>query len=212
MTGTTVRRWVTKRRLSSLASFRTWQLHRYHEAIHPVQSVGLSVVVNRVRTDATNAKIWQKRKLSVLELQSAFTVRPIMPTEPWPGTQELFETRKVLAPLKAVGDSTGRGCLGILDKQMENIRAIGWPRPADAQLAIEGDCWIDRPLPLPPPPPPLPPPLPPPAEPPAPALADAEVEADGAVPDAADDFNEAPHAAVEAPLSRGAPTRSSRRT
>ncbi len=73
-------------------------------------------------SDATNSAIWQKRKLSTLELSVAFLTDPHSCVWSW-------EEAKGLADLLPVEDSTGRGTLAMIVKHMcslacENILDI----------------------------------------------------------------------------------------
>ena len=85
-------------------------------------------VIHHVRSDATNANVWQHSKLHCCEISSHYLEVPAEMRAEAVGADVLqhVESRRQLADLQVVLDSSGRGCLAMLGKQMENLGVPQW--------------------------------------------------------------------------------------
>jgi hypothetical protein len=120
-----------------MAAFRTWRTNSYErirsESLH---RGGLRLVINRIRTDATNAAIWNQKKINVLESRVTFS-KPIYDGDAFESLDQISETRQILAPLQVMGGGTGLHMLSVLDKQTAIAHASAtWEETLDAKLQI----------------------------------------------------------------------------
>ena len=102
--GTTVRRWEVRLRACMLARFRDW-LRTQDEAcrepaIHLRQS--LRIRFRQVRGDATNALVWMKCKLNVVQLHCAFVSDMVFKTTPWDTIVGNLQDGQILADLATI--------------------------------------------------------------------------------------------------------------
>ena len=90
-----------------------------------------NIVLHAVRGDATNASIWQRRKLHALEVESAF-----LDSCEADGTS-VFTSIKRVADIQAVTDATGFGAVAMIAKQLASLGCPSISEVADTP-ALKG--------------------------------------------------------------------------
>ena len=127
--GKTVRRWTQKLRACQLTLFVRWTNAHYERIRADAQRFGasLQLILHRIRSDATNAAVWQNQKLLVTELLSTYSTSPIFPSDTWhdhaPG-----DSRKIITPIQVQHSGTSLGLVGVVEKQ---LHAVGDTRPGE---------------------------------------------------------------------------------
>lgn len=118
-----------KLRASRVASFRCFQKEGYANSCgRSLFPGGLRVITQRLRTDATNSRVFKEKKLNVLDLQTEFTSRPIFLSDTWGGLRCLGEQRRCLGQLQICNSSgDANHMLGMVDKQILSLHGAGWP-------------------------------------------------------------------------------------
>ena len=128
----TVRRWELRLRAAQIHSFRCWVRRKYEALFNPFCKGGLRIVFNRIRGDATNALVWRKTKLHVLELMLVFVHIAVTDDTPWNMIQEAIDddcNRKIICDIHVVqATGTGYGMLGMIEAHLDSV---GCPRFVD---------------------------------------------------------------------------------
>ena len=122
-------------RATTIQSFRCWQVgmdNDLREAPAPWIPRGLKLRVRRIRADATNANIFHKSKLHVVELRCVYLTEPISKNaESWEHFAGKLEQRTIICNLARVrGTNTGLGVVGMLEKQMNSVGVQSWAATA----------------------------------------------------------------------------------
>ncbi len=86
-----IRRMEQRFRAASLWSFRCWNRHQHAKQLSSCIGGGLNIACYSIRSDGTNAAIWQRQKLVVTQVTCSFT-GPVFSSERF-NTEDLCEFR-----------------------------------------------------------------------------------------------------------------------
>ena len=122
---TTLTHWEQKLRNACILYYQVWHRDRLREAsIKPANAAGLGIRMCSIRADATNANIWNKCKLHVVENFTGFCRTRIRNSDH--GCHfECWDHRIILADMAIARTSTWQGMLGLLEKQLESLGSYG---------------------------------------------------------------------------------------
>ena len=134
----TVTHWEVKIRAALLSSFKKFheemqsRLADMHDSAdsreHYIGCLTLSLKV--LRSDATKAQVWQKSQIMSTEHSSGYILDPIGPDSSFDQVFQQLHWRRDLAELQVVGGCSGLQAHGIFKKQLQNMGAEMWYKPA----------------------------------------------------------------------------------
>jgi len=137
-----------KLRACHVASYRTWCKTRYEDLDRLQDSGGLAIVVHRIRSDATNASVWQRCKLNVVEVMTTFPDVQLRHDDLPQPLDNVGTTRKILGDLQVARHSTGRAQLALMEKQIQSVGVAPWALAPPSALAALADGPAGSPKPI----------------------------------------------------------------
>ena len=120
--GTTIARYELQLRSARIASFRRWQKQSYQE-LDTQRGNGLSVVLNRLRFDASRINLYKKSKLNATEIDCTFTTKPI---SSWEATKANLESRSILGTVMRCKQGSSLATLSMVEKQVSSVGLPHW--------------------------------------------------------------------------------------
>jgi len=118
MHASTVTAWEIRLRSAMLASMRAFHLEHYQKfEVSRMYNGGLRLSAHQLQSDATNYTVWQKGKLNVTMVTSAFVDIPITTATTWEDINAATYSKSLLGPMLLIKHPTALGAISMIEQQ-----------------------------------------------------------------------------------------------